>query len=62
MPAILPREQFTDGQNPKSEPDAIHALLRPVANDLLTRTRVSRAVNHARNDTPECIAPAERTR
>ena len=58
MPALLTREEATrwvDRETPAS--DAI-ALLRPYAESSLDCYEVSRLVNSAANDSPECLSPA----
>lgn len=57
MPAILPRERYAAWLDPKTPPDAAHALLRPAADDLLEVLRVNRAANNSRIDRPECVQP-----
>jgi len=57
MPAILPRESFTEWLNPATPPTPLHGMLRPAPDDLLIRIQVNRAVNSSRVDTPECVQP-----
>jgi putative SOS response-associated peptidase YedK len=54
MPVILEQEDEEVWLDPETPPPALHALLRPLER---TRARpVSRAVNDARYDGPECLA------
>ncbi len=58
MPVILPREARDIWLDPKAEPDALTAILRPYPDDDLEAYPVSTLVNSPKNDVPECIAPA----
>jgi putative SOS response-associated peptidase YedK len=63
MPVILPRAAFSTWLDPLlTDPEALAPWLVPCPADWLTRTPVSTAVNHVRNDGPECLLPAQRQR
>jgi putative SOS response-associated peptidase YedK len=59
MPVILDPEDEEDWLDPGTPPPRLHELLRPLAVDLTHARPVSKAVNDARYDGPECLAPAE---
>jgi len=58
MPVILDRDDEPRWLDPSSPADALHALLAPVDPRLELRP-VSRAVNDARHDAPDCLDPPE---
>jgi putative SOS response-associated peptidase YedK len=59
MPAILDPADEEEWLDPGTPPLRLHAMLRPLP-DTETHVRpVSKAVNDARYDGPECLAPAE---
>lgn len=58
MPVVVQldgAEEFLTARDPK----AIAAMLRPVANDVLIGTEVSKRVNAVGNDDPGCLAPPD---
>lgn len=57
MPAIIPAADFERWLDPENEQPA--ALLKPYDADPMTMYEVSRVVNNANNETPECVAPVE---
>jgi len=57
MPAILPPEQFADWLNPSTNLDTARRLLQPAPIGLLQAQAVSRIVNKAGVDIPQCIEP-----
>jgi putative SOS response-associated peptidase YedK len=59
MPVILLPEDYALWlDSSMQEPGPLEALLHPYPTDLLTAYPVSRAVNNARHDSPECLEPA----
>lgn len=59
MPVLLTAGQCAAWlSDDDSDPAAMLALLRPARAEEMTAARVGPAVNHPRNDGPECIAPA----
>lgn len=57
MPVILEPDTFSEWLDPKQEnPAQLLPLLRPADPDRLLAEPVSRHVNNARNDDPECVA------
>lgn len=56
MPVILPIESWAAWLSPASNKDQLKTLLKPLANGLLMRSRVSTIVNRPTMDSPECIA------
>jgi putative SOS response-associated peptidase YedK len=61
MPVILPPDAERTWLHPGSDPAELHALLSAArAADLVARP-VSRAVNDARHDEPDCLDPPEQT-
>jgi putative SOS response-associated peptidase YedK len=59
MPVILEpgaEDAWLDRETPEDE---LHAMLRPLGDDALARRPVSKAVNDARYDGPECLADPE---
>jgi len=59
MPVILDPADEDDWLDPNTPPGRLHELLQPLAVDLTHARAVSKAVNDARYDGPECLAPAE---
>ncbi|HEX4806854.1 MAG TPA: SOS response-associated peptidase [Conexibacter sp.] len=59
MPVILDRADEEAWLDPGTPPARLHAMLHPLANDQTHARAVSKAVNDARYDGPECLAPAE---
>src|SRR6185312_16076796 len=59
MPVILEREDEEEWLDPGTPPVRLHAMLHPLANDQTHARAVSKAVNDARYDGPECLADAE---
>ena len=58
MPVILPRAAWAQWLDPElQDPAQLQPLLRPLADDGLVATRVSRYVNAAGHEGPACIAP-----
>lgn len=57
MPVILPEDDGRLWLDPEARPDALEALLRPYQGGDLEAYEVSRIVNSARNEVPECILP-----
>lgn len=58
MPAILPPEHYALWLDPALHDDsALTALLQPYPSAALRARPVSRAVNNATHDAPDCIAP-----
>ena len=62
MPVILPPGSLTGWLDPKASVDAVRALLRPAAEELLEATEVSARVNKVANDDPACIVPTPHPR
>lgn len=59
MPIILPEDAYDTWLDVRHvDREALQALLLPYQGDLEIR-RVSMRVNNARNEGPECIAPAK---
>jgi len=59
MPVILDPADEDDWLDPNTPEGRLHELLRPLPVDLTHARAVSKAVNDARYDGPECLAPAE---
>ncbi len=60
MPVILPREDHALWLDPEvSSPDLLQTLLEPFPSQRLAVRPVSRYVNDARHEGPECLAPPE---
>jgi putative SOS response-associated peptidase YedK len=57
MPVILPADAEADWLDPETPAAALHELLVPSAT--LVARPVSRAVNDARHDAPDCLDPPE---
>jgi putative SOS response-associated peptidase YedK len=58
MPVILDPDAAAVWLDPKMETDVLRGLCVPPRDGLLDAYRVSTLVNNSRNDSPECIAPA----
>ncbi|MBS1871058.1 MAG: SOS response-associated peptidase [Actinobacteria bacterium] len=58
MPVILDPRDEQEWLDPTTPPGRLHELLRPLPVELTHARPVSRAVNDARYDGPECLAPA----
>jgi putative SOS response-associated peptidase YedK len=61
MPVILAPSQESLWIDPSSPADALHAVCAPQAAPPLQFRPVSRAVNDARHDAPDCLGPPEQT-
>jgi putative SOS response-associated peptidase YedK len=59
MPVILAPQDYDRWLAPDAPADELRALLKPYPAELMERYAVSRAVNNVRNDTEECVVPAE---
>jgi putative SOS response-associated peptidase YedK len=59
MPVILDPADEEDWLDPNTPPPRLHAMLHALPNDETHARAVSKAVNDARYDGPECLAPAE---
>jgi putative SOS response-associated peptidase YedK len=59
MPVILDPADEEAWLDPGTPPARLHAMLHPLPNDETHARAVSKAVNDARYDGPECLAPAE---
>ncbi len=59
MPVILDRADEQEWLDPTTPLGRVHELLRPLSVELTHARAVSKAVNDARYDGPECLAPAE---
>ena len=64
MPVILPRESWAVWLDPDmphdlSEKEALESLLTPYSSSEMHFREVSRIVSNPRNDSPECLSPAE---
>jgi putative SOS response-associated peptidase YedK len=60
MPVMLMAADFDHWLDPGADLAEIRSLLRPYDPALMKTYAVSRIVNSAKNDTPECIAPLHR--
>jgi len=61
MPVILPREACEQWLNPEEQPpDKLMGLLNPYPAEEMAAYPVSRFVNDPRNNSPECIMPADK--
>lgn len=58
MPVILPPEKRAAWLAADAAPDQLTPMLVAYPADAMTARPVSTAVNNARQDTPDCIAPA----
>jgi putative SOS response-associated peptidase YedK len=61
MPVILAPAQESLWIDPATPPDALQAVCAPEASPRLQFRPVSRAVNDARHDAPDCLGPPEQT-
>lgn len=61
MPVILPPDAEPAWLDPGSDPAELHALLDAARGTELVARPVSRAVNDARHDEPDCLDPPEQT-
>ena len=59
MPVILAPSQESLWMDPASAADELHAVCAPEAGPVLASRPVSRAVNDARHDAPDCLGPPE---
>jgi putative SOS response-associated peptidase YedK len=59
MPVILHPDAERDWIDPATPAGALHALMEPVAVPALRSRPVSRNVNDARHDAPDCLDPPE---
>jgi putative SOS response-associated peptidase YedK len=59
MPVILDPADEEEWLDPGTPPQRLHAMLHPLADEQTHARAVSRAVNDARYDGPECLAPTE---
>jgi len=59
MPVILDRADEQDWLDPGTPPPRLHAMLHPLPDAETHARAVSKAVNDARYDGPECLASAE---
>jgi len=59
MPAILDPDDEQEWLDPGTPPARLHAMLHPLADGQTHARAVSRAVNDARYDGPECLADAQ---
>jgi putative SOS response-associated peptidase YedK len=55
MPAILKSDSYDRWLSSESNPLSLHSLLAPYPDELLSIRSISRKVNSAKNDTPECL-------
>jgi putative SOS response-associated peptidase YedK len=60
MPVILDRADEQEWLDPATPPVRLEAMLHPLPDDETRARPVSKAVNDARYDGPECLAPPER--
>jgi putative SOS response-associated peptidase YedK len=58
MPVILRPEDFAAWLDPRGSPAGLRALLRPYPDEGMLAVPVGRWVNNARNEGPQCLAPA----
>jgi len=59
MPVILEPGEEAAWLDPATPPELLHAMLRPLEAARTRARPVSKAVNDARYDGPECLAPSE---
>jgi putative SOS response-associated peptidase YedK len=59
MPVIVPREHFHRWLDPDLSWQEIERVTEPLANDQLVIRPVSRYVNDARHEGPQCLAPPQ---
>lgn len=59
MPAILDPADEEEWLDPGTPPQRLHAMLHALPDEQTHARAVSKAVNDARYDGPECLAPAE---
>lgn len=57
MPVIVDEADFDAWLSPKTDPDELQSLIRSFPDQPMTVRQVSRVVNNARNEVPECIEP-----
>jgi putative SOS response-associated peptidase YedK len=61
MPVILPCDVYGPWLDPQLEdPEALRTMLESYPSEAMCFRQVSRRVNNARNDDPDCILPPER--
>jgi len=59
MPIIVPKADYEKWLDPKErEPEELNDVLRPYPASEMEAFAVSRAVNSAKNDSPQCVEPA----
>jgi len=61
MPVMLMPEDYDRWLDPAMSVDDLRVMLKPYDPDLMKAYEVSRVVNSVKNDTPECVAPLERS-
>ena len=54
-PVMLLADEFEKWLEPSTAPDALQGMIRSIPRQLVQVRPVSRAVNNARNDGPECV-------
>lgn len=59
MPVILLPDQYDDWLAPESSPEHLKQMLKPLANGLLDHYAISKTVNSPKNDSEDCIRPAD---
>jgi putative SOS response-associated peptidase YedK len=57
MPAIIRKDKEDLWLEPVADPDILVSLLTPYPSDKMEAYRVSRIVNSAANDSPDCLTP-----
>ena len=58
MPVILNPDHYQTWQDPhRTEPQFLKSLLVPYPAEAMASQRVSRLVNSAKHDTPDCLLP-----
>ena len=61
MPVIVDEADYDKWLNPKSKPDELESLIKPYTNEPMQANAVTRVVNNARNEMPECVIPLNET-
>ena len=57
MPVAVAPEEFAPWLDPETPPERLQEMLRPFPSERMSAHPVSRRLNDARNDDPDCIAP-----
>jgi putative SOS response-associated peptidase YedK len=59
MPVIVDESDFDKWLDPRSKPVELESLIKPYTSQPMQVRAVSRVVNNARNEIPECVVPLD---